>query len=59
MKIVLFTQSSKSTYSVPIKFELYKVTRLKKEIFNLDRFFQAIFYPGLRKVLAHMVQGHF
>ena len=36
MKVVLFTQSSKSTYSVTIKFVLYKVTRLKKEIFYLD-----------------------
>lgn len=59
MKVVLFTESSKSTYSVPIKFVLHKVTRLKKEIFNLDRFFQATCYPGLGKVVAHMVQGHF
>ena len=39
MKVVLFTQSSKSTYSVPIKLVLYKVTGLKKEIFSFDRFF--------------------
>ena len=38
MKVVLFTQSSKSTYSVPIKLVLYKVTGLKKEIFSFDRF---------------------
>ena len=36
MKVVLFTQSSKSTYPVPIKLVLYKVTGLKKEICNLD-----------------------
>ena len=37
MKVVLFTQSSKSTYSVPIKLALYKVTGLKKEMFSFDR----------------------
>ena len=36
MKVVLVTHSSKSAYSVPIKFVLYKVARWKKEIFNLD-----------------------
>ena len=48
--------SSKSTYSVPIKLVIYKVTALKKEIFNLDRFFQATSYPGLRKLLAHTIR---
>ena len=41
MKAVLFTQSSKSTYSVPIKLAIYNVTRLKKEVFNLERFFSS------------------
>ena len=59
MKVVLFTQSSKSTYSVPIKLVLYKVTGLKKEIFSFDRFFQASCYPGLSKLLAHTVRDHF
>ena len=36
MKVVLFTQSSKSTYPIPIKLVLYKVAGLKKGIFNLD-----------------------
>ena len=36
MKVVLLTQSSKSTYPIPIKLVLYKVTGLKKEIFNLE-----------------------
>lgn len=33
MEVVLFTQSSKRTYSVPIKFILYKVTRMNCMVF--------------------------
>ena len=58
--VVLFTQSSKSTYSVPIKFVLNKVIRLKKKKnFSLIVFFLATRYPGLRKLLEHTIRDRF
>ena len=41
--VVLFTQPSKSTYSVPIKIALYK----KKKFFTLIDFFKPLDIQGL------------
>ena len=49
MKLVLFAQSNKSTCSVPIKFVLYKVNRLKEEFFTLIDFFKPLDIQGTLK----------